>query len=119
MIRESIYSLLDQAGCSSFSEIDAIVIGINSTSMNDMIYLQVLEQIFKRKILTVQYKHIFGQSFSASALGTYAASVCLHKQLIPAHMLPRRKESLKRAKRLLLYNHYQNISHSLILLSRC
>jgi 3-oxoacyl-(acyl-carrier-protein) synthase len=116
-ISKHLDSLLNQAGC-SLSEIDAVVVGVNSNVSNDLIYHQVVNHLFKN-LPIMQYKHLFGQSFTSPALGTYAASVCLHNQLIPEHLLSHSEESISPVKRILLYNHYQNKSHSLILLSRC
>ena len=110
-------SLLRKADC-SMSDIDAVVVGTNSNPTNDTIYDAVVPKLFNR-LSVMQYKHIFGQSFTSPALGTYAAAICLHKQLIPAHLLTGREENISPVKRILLYNQYQNKSHSLILLTRC
>jgi 3-oxoacyl-(acyl-carrier-protein) synthase len=116
-IRKNLDSLLSQAGC-SLSEIDAVVVGTNSNPANDMVYDHVVPQLFD-KLPVMHYKHLFGQSFSSSALGTYVASVCLQKKMIPAHLLTGQGENISPVKRILLYNHYQNKSHSLTLLSQC
>ncbi|MDR2232362.1 MAG: hypothetical protein LBE56_04465 [Tannerella sp.] len=116
-IRECRDKLLDEAGC-SLRDIDAVVVGTNSNYENDMVYTQVLRDVFKG-LPVMQYKHLFGQSFTSPALGTYAAAICLSRGMIPAHLLTAREENLTGIKRLLLYNHYQNKSHSFILLSRC
>jgi len=116
-IRKNLDTLLAQANC-SLSEIDAVVVGTNSNPVNDTVYDNVIPQLFGQ-LPVMQYKHLFGQSFISPALGTYAASICLHKQLIPAHLLTGREEHISNVQRILLYNHSQNKSHSLILLSRC
>ena len=116
-LRQNLDSLLHHAGC-TLSEIDAVAVGTNSNPANDMVYEEVVPQLFGN-VPVMKYKHIFGQSFISSALGTYAAAVCLQKQLIPAHLLTDREESISPVKRILLYNHFRNRSHSLILLSRC
>ena len=116
-ISHNLDALLSQAGC-SLSEIDAVMIGTNGNPANDAIYDNIVPQLFGR-LPVMQYKHLFGQSFISPALGTYAASICLQKQLIPGHLLTDREESIVGAQRILLYNHSQNKSHSLILLSRC
>ena len=116
-IEKSLDTLLGQAGC-SLSDIDAVMVGTNSNPANDTVYDNVIPKLFGR-LQVMQYKHLFGQSFIAPAYGTYAASICLHKQLIPAHLLTDRDEHISGVRRILLYNHSQNKSHSLILLSRC
>jgi 3-oxoacyl-(acyl-carrier-protein) synthase len=116
-IKDKLDSLLSQAGC-SLSEIDAVVVGTNSNPANDTVYDNIVPQLFSQ-LPVMQYKHLFGHSFISPALGTYAAAICLHKQSIPAHLLTGREENINPVKRILLYNHSQNKSHSLILLSRC
>ena len=116
-IANSLDSLLSQNGC-SLSEIDAVVVGTNSNPANDTVYDNIIPKVFGR-LPIMQYKHLFGQSFISPALGTYTAAICLHKQLIPAHLLTGRVDNIKPVKRILLYNQYQNKSHSIILLSRC
>ncbi|MDR0795062.1 MAG: beta-ketoacyl synthase chain length factor [Tannerella sp.] len=116
-IRYHLDSLLGQADC-TVQDIDAVVVGTNSNPANDAVYDNVVAQLFSR-IPVMHYKHLFGQSFISPALGTYAASICLHKQFIPAHLLADSEENLNGIRRILLYNHYQNKSHSLVLLSQC
>ena len=116
-MRQTLDALLSRAGC-SLADVDAVVVGTNSNPENDAVYENVIPQLFSN-LSVVQYKHLFGQSFTAPALGTYAASLCLHKQQIPAHLLTGREANISPVKRMLLYNHYRNKSHSFILLSRC
>lgn len=116
-ITHSLDSLLTQAGC-SLSDIDAVAVGTNSNPANDAVYDNNVPQLFGG-LPVMQYKHLFGQSFISSALGTYVAAVCLQKQSVPAHLLTGREECISPVRRILLYNHYQNKSHSLMLLSRC
>jgi len=116
-IRESLHSLLTRTDC-ELSDIDAVVVGTNSNPANDAVYEDVVPQLLG-KLPVIQYKHLFGQSFTSPALGTYVAAFCLYKQMIPAHLLTGSEENITGPKRILLYNHYQNKSHSLVLLSRC
>ena len=116
-IGHALDALLSQAGC-LLSDIDAVMVGTNGNSANDAIYDSIVPQLFDR-LPVMQYIHLFGQSFISPALGAYTASICLHRQLIPAHLLTDREESISPVKRILLYNHSQNKSHSIILLSRC
>ena len=115
-LQKSLDSLLSQAGC-SLSEIDAVEVGTNSNPANDMVYEDVVPQLFGN-LPVMRYKHLFGQSFISPALGIYVAAICLQKQRIPTHLLTR-DEAINPVKRILLYNHYQNKSHTLALLSRC
>lgn len=110
-------NLLSAAGC-TLAEVDAVMVGFNRNPANDAIYHQAIDRLFAGKTI-LQYKHLFGQSFTAPALGTYAAAMCLHKNRIPSHLRADTGETLQQVKRILLYNHYNNKTHSLILLSQC
>ncbi|MDR3262044.1 MAG: beta-ketoacyl synthase chain length factor [Tannerella sp.] len=116
LMRQTLDALLNGAGC-SLSDIDAVMVGTDTNARNDAVYDAVVPRLFAGRPLA-QYKHLFGQSFTASALGLYAATICLHRQCIPAHLLTGREESLRPVKRILFYNHY-NKSHTFTLLSRC
>ena len=109
--------LLSSAGC-SLSEVDAVVTGLNTNPANDAVYHEAINGVFAGKPI-MQYKHLFGQSFTAPALGAYVAARCLQRQAVPAHLLKDSDNALHQVRRILLYNHYNDKSHSLILLSQC
>ncbi|MDR2921007.1 MAG: beta-ketoacyl synthase chain length factor [Tannerella sp.] len=116
-LKGALDNLLATAGC-TLSDVDAVMVGLNTNRVNDEVYHQAIDRLFAGKPI-LQYKHLFGQSFTSPALATYAAATCLHKNLVPAHLLVNGEEALQGVKRILLYNHYNNKSHSLILLSQC
>ena len=64
---------------------DFIMIGTNGVEENDKIYLENCAKLFPG-IPLLQYKNIFGEGYTASALGVYAAAVCLQKGGIPEHL---------------------------------
>jgi 3-oxoacyl-(acyl-carrier-protein) synthase len=116
-ILKSIETILEKASC-KLEDIHVLVTGINTIPANDAVYNAVIHNIFKT-VPVMQYKHLFGESWSASALGIYAAAKCLKKNRIPNFMLADMDNDLKGVKQMLFYNHYKNKSHSLILLSSC
>ncbi|MDR1103548.1 MAG: beta-ketoacyl synthase chain length factor [Tannerella sp.] len=116
-LRRALDTLLAQAGCSP-ADVDAVMTGVDNNPQNDAPYEAAAAGLFAGRSLA-QYRHLFGQSFSSSALGIYAAAVCLDNGRIPAHLMTGREEGLDGVRRLLFYNHYNNTSHSLTLLSRC
>ncbi|MDR0700055.1 MAG: beta-ketoacyl synthase chain length factor [Tannerella sp.] len=124
-IGETLYATLARAGC-ELSGIDAVLTGINTHVENDNVYRDVIAR-FLGDCPVMQYKHLFGESFSSSALGVYVAMTCLRKGRIPPFLLAdikRKAEAANAAgiegvKRILVYNHYRNMSHSFILLSSC
>lgn len=116
-MKQSMDTLLSKAGC-NLSEVDAVLTGINTHADNDLIYREAINHFFG-DIPVMQYKHLFGESFSSSALAVYVAATCLRKGYIPAMLLSDENTDLKDVKRILVYNHYRNKTHSLILLSSC
>ena len=109
--------LLKQNAC-SINDIDAVVVGISGNPTNDEVYHRNTPMLFAGKPL-VGYKHIFGESYTASGLGMYVAATCLRKQRIPQHMLLNGSKELNAVKTLLLYNHSEDRNHSLTLLTSC
>ncbi|MDR3194793.1 MAG: beta-ketoacyl synthase chain length factor [Tannerella sp.] len=116
-LRQTLDALLAQAGC-SLRDVDAVMVGIDNNRSNDSVYEDAAARLFAG-LPVAQYKHLFGQSFTSSATGIYAAVTCLRHQRIPGHMMADREEGLGHAARILFYNHYDNKSHTLTLLSRC
>ena len=137
-MQQSLDTLLTKAGC-GLSDIDALLTGINSSAANDKVYHDTIGLFFKN-IPVLQYKHLFGESLSSSAIAVYVAITCLRKGYAPplliAHpssCVPENSLStpsagtpesllsngLKGIKRILVYNHYRNKSHTFILLSSC
>lgn len=91
----------------SINDIDLLVTGRNDDAVNNEAY-DAFENIFNMKDKSVSYKNIFGESFTASAYSICYAYECLKKGVSP---------SGKKVRNVLLYNHYENKDHSLILLS--
>ncbi|MDO4703393.1 beta-ketoacyl synthase N-terminal-like domain-containing protein [Tannerella sp.] len=116
-LRETLDTLLEKAGCEP-TDIDAVLTGINTHNQNDAVYHDVSASLFGN-LPILHYKHLFGESFSSSALGVYVAATCLRRGHVPAHLLCTGKEAPSDVRRILVYNHYKNKSHSFILLSSC
>jgi len=100
----------------SINDIDAVIVGISGNKTNDEVYYRNASVLFAGKPL-VGYKHIFGESYTASALGMYTAVTCLRKQRIPQHLLINSSKEMNHIKTLLLYNQFENKNHSFTLLT--
>lgn len=109
--------MLQQAGL-TVQDLDAVVSGLSGDRDNDTVYHSFVEQFCPGKPL-VWYKHIFGESFCASAFGAYVGAVCLRHKSIPAHLLFNSSENIPNPKYILVHNHFHNKDHSLILISSC
>ena len=116
-MQETLDTILAKAGC-THSDIDAVLTGLNTNEENDMIYHNAIDCFFGG-IPILMYKHLFGESPSSSAIGVYVALTCLRKGYAPAILSADKDTDINRVKRILVYNHYRNKSHSFILLSSC
>ena len=67
-------------------EDEIILSGVNGNPMNDQSYNKLIEALSYNPLM-LQYKNIFGDSYSASALAFYAASTIINRQEIPIHMV--------------------------------
>ncbi len=115
-LQNALTKLLQQNDC-TLNDIDAIMVGINGNKNNDRVYEESASTLFPDKPL-IGYKHIFGESYTASGLGIYTATTCLKKQHIPKHLLLNTEKEIVNPKRILFYNQIEEKNHSFILLEK-
>ena len=102
----------------TFADIELILTGINGNSKNDAVYEQMVLPLFDAKLCHT-YKDIFGELFTAPALGLYALTRCYDKKAIPSYWNPNNIAFGEKGKVSLLLNHWNGTSWSIILLTRC
>ena len=95
--------------------VDAILMGLNGTEETDSVYRRFMTLLPAAPIL--EYKHIFGECYSASALGMYAAAHLLHKGTVPAFMTTADRP-LADVRRMLVVNHSDGRNISIITLRK-
>lgn len=95
-------------------QIDAIMTGVNGDPVNDALYQQLLAQWPEKP--HVHYKHLFGENYTASALGLYAAAHCLKQGSIPPFMLTADSTPLSHELRNILFVNCQADSTTYIFL---
>ncbi|MDB5147106.1 MAG: beta-ketoacyl synthase [Mucilaginibacter sp.] len=98
----------------SIDDIDLIINGKNGDVKNDSIYRQLQETIFADSPY-ISYKHLCGEYPTSSAFALWLAANSIKKSSITSAL----NVTDTTVKNVLIYNHYQNIHHSLILLSAC
>lgn len=98
------------------NNIDTIITGKNGDAKNDKIYDQLQETVFKGSRL-INYKNLCGEYPTSSAFALWLAANIIKTGTVPAIL--RRDKNEKPVKKILIYNHYQNIHHSLQLISAC
>jgi len=105
------------------SEIDYVMIGTNGKPENDQIYFENCAKLFPN-IPLLRYKHIFGEGYTVSALGVYAAALCLKNGKIPDFLRCDTQDATssnhkpQSPKRILCYNHSEGANHTFITLFR-
>lgn len=99
-------------------ENNLVMLGVNGNRINDEPYKMLISSLAFTPY-TLQYKNIFGDNFSASALGFYAAVKILEKQRIPQFLnWGNDSEYDRQIKNITLLNHTDGASWSMIRLKK-
>ena len=115
LLMDTVTTLLQKAG-RSLSDIDFVLTGMSGNHQNDAAYLSETKMLFGDKPL-LKYKHLFGESFTASGLGFYVAAQCLNAGFVPASLYVNKEEvGDKRPESILLYNRSDGSNCSFVLL---
>ena len=99
----------------SIDQVDIVLCGRNGDPMGDKVYDYLNETVFKNATV-IHYKHLCGEYPTSSAFALWmAAGIC------KTGVLPEAKKTHSEGhiERILIYNHYQMIHHSLMLISAC
>ena len=99
----------------SVTDLDLIITGRNGHAAGDAIYEQLNNSIFKNKPVA-HYKHLCGEYPTSTAFALWLAAAAVKEQNVPPPVSAIFPGKLQR---LLVYNHYENIHHSLMLVSAC
>lgn len=101
----------------NISEIDAVMLGLNGDLTNDLIYDAIYTKPFSKEPHLI-FKHLSGEFFTSSGFGTIMASKLIKDNTF-SNLLYRKYHPTNPIKKILFHNHYNNVSHALILLSKC
>ncbi|HMC87334.1 MAG TPA: hypothetical protein VKI61_17535, partial [Chitinophagaceae bacterium] len=96
------------------ADIDLVIMGNNGDTKNDIVYSESGKSIFRNNT-TVNYKHYCGEYPTSTAFALWLAAIIIKEVKMPEPAKP----STQKIKKILIYNHYQNIHHSLMLVSAC
>ncbi|HTK21406.1 MAG TPA: beta-ketoacyl synthase chain length factor [Mucilaginibacter sp.] len=99
------------------TNIDLLILGNNGDAKNDEIYSQLKQSVFNG-VASVNYKNLCGEYPVSTAFASWIGANIIKSNHIPESLNPERSKKAP-IRRVLIYNHYQNIHHSLILLSSC
>ena len=98
----------------SIENIDLIISGKNGDIKNDAVYNSLEGSVFKDKAQAV-YKHLSGEYPTSTAFALWLAANCIKRQEVPSIV----SDTPVQPKNILIYNHYQNFYHSLMLVTVC
>ncbi|MEO6254534.1 MAG: beta-ketoacyl synthase chain length factor [Ferruginibacter sp.] len=99
----------------NIDDIDLVITGKNGDARADEVYDQLAQTVFNTRD-TINYKFLCGEYPTASSFAMWLAAVVVKTGEVPPAL---NYNSDKKIKRILVYNHYQGIHHSLFLLSAC
>lgn len=98
-------------------DIDMVITGKNGDLRNDKVYNQLNQSIF-RNIALGHYKHLCGEYPTSSAFALWLATNMIKREEVPLVVKEIRVKKINPNK-VLIYNHYLNKYHSLMLVSAC
>lgn len=100
------------------SDIDLVITGKNGDEKTDDTYLELDKTIFSNSA-QINYKHLCGEYPTSTAFALWLATGILKHGFVPEWISEDNPVPGKSFKRILIYSHYQNIHHSLFLISAC
>ncbi len=99
------------------NNIDLIILGLNGDTKDDDIYYKLKKDYFKNNTIAY-YKHLCGEYHTSTSFVLWLSAKILKNQFVP-EIIKLNKQPDKPVKNILIYNHYKNIDHSLILVTEC
>lgn len=115
-IEKHISSFLEKQAV-NINDVDLVITGKNGDYAFDKIYDQLAQTVFGNSS-QVNYKHLCGEYPTASSFAFWLAANIIKSGKVPA-LLGQKNGTAGTIKRVLVYNHYMNMHHSLFLLSAC
>jgi len=115
-IENEVYSFLDEQSI-SIEDIDLVITGRNGDKSDNEVYNYLDGSVLKNKALA-NYKHLCGEYPTATAFALWLAASIMKAKVVPSYV-KQGSIAQRNLKRILIYNHYQNIHHSLLLISAC
>lgn len=115
-IEEKVLSFLDNNSIKP-GEIDLVIAGRNGDPGSDEIFDQVKQAVFRKNHM-INYKHLCGDYPTSTGFALWTAANIIKTGTVPGvsgYSGPKEKK----INRVLIYNHYQDIHHSLILVTAC
>ena len=94
----------------TMADIDLVITGNNGDEENDAVYDQLEQSLFNSNTIA-KYKHLCGEYPTAISFAVWLAAKIINTGTIPATLFI--GNNTTSPKRILIYNHYEQIHHSL------
>ncbi len=111
-IEESIVAFLAENSL-KIDDIDLIITGKNGDTRNDAVYKQMS---LLNHVSLANYKHLCGEYPTSSSFALWLGANMIKRGVVP-EIVMEKKINETAPKKILIYNHYQNKYHSLMLIS--
>jgi 3-oxoacyl-(acyl-carrier-protein) synthase len=96
-------------------DVDIFLSGLNGHKANDTIYHDLTKDLFQNKPIAF-FKHLCGEYHTASSFALWVAANCIRTSQYP-DILRVNPMNPRQIRNILIYNHFNNVNHSLILVS--
>lgn len=98
-------------------DVNLVMTGRNGNPENDKCYSETLQSIMPN-VPQLHFKHVFGENFTSSALGVYAASHCLSQGCVPHFLYEDSCQSSPNEKinNIILFNQMNGQEYTFVLL---
>jgi 3-oxoacyl-[acyl-carrier-protein] synthase II len=116
LIQHNISTLLADNSL-TMDDIDLVITGNNGDIKNDEVYDNLNTSLFANASMAY-YKHLSGEYPTSVSFALWMASNIIKQGQVPA-IVANGEIKNSAPKKILIYNHYQNIYHSLMLVSAC
>ena len=114
-LMQQVGRLMQQAGLAD-DDISAVMTGVNGNPVNDRLYA-LLDGVFV-SAPRLHYKHLFGENFTVSALGIYAAAHSLAQGEIPSVLYAGDSQTAAPLRAILFVNAMEDGEYSLTILKK-
>jgi 3-oxoacyl-[acyl-carrier-protein] synthase II len=115
-IKEYIKEFLEK-NATHIEDIDLVINGRNGDAKEDEVYKNLSAGIFSNT-MQISYKHLCGEYPTATCFALWAAVNILKNNSLPV-AFGSQKNPGKNIKKILIYNHYMQVHHSLFLITAC
>jgi len=113
-VKQAVLQLLEQEGL-SIADIDLVISGRNGDNRGNKWYDALDAGLFSA-LPVAHYKHLSGEYPTSTAFALWLAAVSLRQQAVPAMAAAPATGALRR---ILIYNHYEQLHHSIMLVTAC